>query len=114
MVNPFKATPDGRVALASVLEDIRDQAGCVSWEEFAEKAASEAGLTLNPNNLKQYSPTPQYGSVPNPGLFYSIHSWGIFKFRGTQETITAESLYEVLLGIRSSTGELLERNARNP
>ncbi|MEM6433235.1 MAG: hypothetical protein AAF773_05165 [Cyanobacteria bacterium P01_D01_bin.115] len=110
---PFKATDQGRRALADVLVHIRDQAGCASWADFSAKAAVEAGLEIPEGTIKKYAPSPQYGSVPNPGLFYALGAWGIFSF-SNGEPVTERTLYEVLLGIRSTAGDLLESRNGQP
>ena len=111
-INPLRSTPSGRQALADVLMQIREQAECGNWDEFA-KALEGAGLEISAKNLETYAPTPRYANAPAAALFYAIGSWGVFTFKNG-EVITSENLYEVLLGLRSASGVLLERNARNP
>lgn len=112
---PFRSTAEGKLALAKVLIDIRSQAGCTNWDQFSAKAAVEAGLEIPVPTIEQYAPTPRYGNVPNPGLFYAIGMWSTvrnppFVF-DNGETIDERTLYEVLLEVRAPSGELL--NSRN-
>lgn len=126
-LDPSSASAIGRQALAEVLMHIRRQVleeeanrrraqGSFdpvpqNWEEFSAIALRDVGLQLNPGNLKKYAPTPTYGNVPNPGLFYALAAWGVFKFPNG-EPVTAESLYEVLLELRTPAGDLI-RTIRN-
>lgn len=111
-LNPFGATSSGRDALAKVLVNIRKQAGCESWQEFVGRALIEADLELPEGTLKKMAPTPQYGRVPNPGLFYALHQWSSLRSRpfvfDNGEPITAVALMEVLYEVRKPTGERLE------
>ena len=108
----MRSTPEGRQALADVLMQIREQAGCVNWSEFSAQMAA-AGLELSPKNLETYAPSPRYSNAPAAALFFAIGSWGIFKFQ-SGEVITSENLYEVLMGVRLPSGVLLKRNAGHP
>ena len=123
-IDPSSARAEGRKALAEVLLHIRSQAAEAeaaqrrsrgdfapvpqSWEEFCAIALRDVGLQLNPNNLKRYAPTPAYGNVPNPGLFYALAAWGVFTFPNG-EAVTAEALYEVLLELRTPSGDLIRQ-----
>lgn len=128
-LDPSTATAAGREALAVVLVSIREQAIAAeddrlaaaaqrglpppaplarSWKVFAEIAQRNVGLSLSPGNLKKLAPTPSYGNVPNPGVFYALDSWGVFKF-DNGEPITAIALYEVLLELRTPQGDLVRR-----
>lgn len=122
-LDPSSASAAGRQALAEVLLHIRSQllereAGQrrshgdfapvpQSWEEFSAIALRDAGLELKPSSIKRYA-TPAYGNVPNPGLFYALAAWGVFTFPNG-EPVTAEALYEVLLELRTPSGDLIRR-----
>lgn len=110
--NPFGASSLGRDALARVLLEIRDQADCESWAEFAAKALLEADLEVPEATIKKYAPTPQYGRVPNPGLFFVLEQWSNMRSQpfvfANGEPISFAALMEVLLEQRAPTGGRIE------